>query len=233
MQKSILLTLLLLSITRLVSAQGTVRGKVSDNLGEALIGVTVVVKGNTTIGSSTDFDGNYSLRLPDDKPVVLLISYIGFRTLEEQVQVTGGGVVVKNFVLQSSAVEVKEVQVEAKAVKAANYFMENMKKQSATTIDYISSETMRKTGDNNVASAVSRVTGVSNTSTGFITVRGIGDRYIRTTVNGSTIPTLDPFTNNIRLDFIPANLVDNIIITKTASPDLPGNWAGAYISVDT
>jgi hypothetical protein len=233
MQKSIFLTLFLLSFTRLVSAQGTIRGKVSDNLGEALIGVTVVVKGNTTIGSSTDFDGNYSLRLPDDKPVVLLISYIGFRTLEEQVQVTGGGVLVKNFVLQSSAVEVKEVKVEAKAVKAANYYMENMKKQSATSIDYISSETMRKTGDNNVASAVSRVTGVSNTSSGFITVRGIGDRYIRTTVNGSTIPTLDPFTNNIRLDFIPANLVDNIIITKTASPDLPGNWAGAYISVET
>src|SRR4030095_3337513 len=67
----------------------------------------------------------------------------------------------------------------------------------------------------------------------FITVRGIGDRYVKTTVNGSRIPTLDPFTNNIKLDLFPASLVDNVLITKTASPDIPGDWAGAYISVET
>ena len=48
-----------------------------------------------------------------------------------------------------------------------------------------------------------------------------------------SIPTLDPFTNNIKLDLFPASLVDNIIITKTASPELPGDWAGAYISIET
>ncbi|MBL7922777.1 MAG: carboxypeptidase-like regulatory domain-containing protein [Bacteroidia bacterium] len=213
--------------------QGTVRGKVTDRGGEALIGVTVVVKGNTNIGAATDLDGNYSIELKDNTPVVLLVTYVGFKPVEETVSVSGNGVVVKNFTLLSSAQEVKEVEISAKAVKAADYYMENMKKQSSTTIDYVSSETMRKTGDNSVSSAISRVTGVANTSAGFITVRGIGDRYLKTTINGSVIPTLDPFTNNIKLDFIPANLVDNIIITKTASPDLPGSWAGAYVSVET
>lgn len=232
MQKLIVFLWIVISISKSYG-QGTVRGKVTDKNGESLIGVTVVVKGNTSIGAATDLDGNYSISIKDNVPFVLVVSYIGFNTIEESVSLAENAVLVKNFTMQSSSVEVKEVEISAKAVKAADYYMENMKKQSSTTIDYVSSETIRKTGDNNVTSAISRVTGVSNTSAGFITVRGIGDRYVKTSVNGAVIPTLDPFTNNIRLDFIPANLVDNIIITKTASPDLPGSWAGAYVSVET
>lgn len=213
--------------------QGTVRGKVTDKNGESLIGVTIVVKGNTSIGAATDLDGNYSISIKDNTPFVLVVSYIGFNTLEENITLAKNEVIVRNFTMLSSSIEVKEVEISAKAVKAADYYMENMKKQSSTTIDYVSSETIRKTGDNSVSSAISRVTGVSNTSAGFITVRGIGDRYLKTSVNGAMIPTLDPFTNNIKLDFIPANLVDNIVITKTASPDLPGSWAGAYVSIET
>jgi hypothetical protein len=56
---------------------------------------------------------------------------------------------------------------------------------------------------------------------------------VKTAVNGSMIPTLDPFTNNIKLDLFPASLIDNVFITKTASPDLPGDWAGAFLSVET
>ncbi|MBK9639481.1 MAG: carboxypeptidase-like regulatory domain-containing protein [Bacteroidetes bacterium] len=232
MQKFILFLLLTLSLSNSFG-QGTVRGKVTDKNGESLIGVTLVVKGNTSIGAATDLDGNFSISIKDNTPFVLVVSYIGFNTLEESITLSKNEVIVRNFTMQSSSVEVKEVEISAKAVKAADYYMENMKKQSSTTIDYVSSETIRKTGDNSVSSAISRVTGVSNTSAGFITVRGIGDRYLKTSVNGAMIPTLDPFTNNIKLDFIPANLVDNIIITKTASPDLPGSWAGAYVSIET
>ncbi|HOO09492.1 MAG TPA: TonB-dependent receptor plug domain-containing protein, partial [Cyclobacteriaceae bacterium] len=78
------------------------------------------------------------------------------------------------------------------------------------------SELIKKTGDANVTAAIARVSGVS-TNGSFITVRGIGDRYIKTMINGMRIPTLDPFTNNIKLDIFPSSLVDNIIITKTAS----------------
>lgn len=214
-------------------AQGTVRGKISDANGETLIGVAVVLKENRSVGTVTDFDGNYSLKISDSTAQVILITYVGYQQIEETVHPKNGEVVVKNFVMKSSAQEMKEVQVTAKAVKSKEYFIENVKKKSATTIDYISSETIRKTGDVNVTSAVARVTGVSTTEKGFITVRGIGDRYVKTSLNGSRIPTLDPFTNNIKLDLFPASLVDNVIITKTASPDLPGDWAGAYISVET
>lgn len=212
--------------------QGTVTGKITDENGEAVIGAAVVLKSNHAIGVTTDLDGNYSLKLPDSSAQTLIISLISYKTIEETVVALNGKTVVKNFLMKSASNQMHEVEVTAKAIRTNNYYMEEIKKKSATTIDYISSETMKKTGDVNVVAAVARVPGVS-TNGGFITVRGIGDRYVKTSINGSVIPTLDPFTNNIKLDLFPASLVDNILISKTASPDLPGDWAGAYLSVET
>ena len=225
---------LLVFLTSFTSAfgQGTVRGKIADENGETLIGVTVVLKSNRSIGTTTDLDGNYSLKIEEAGPQTLIISYISYQTIEEDVSPVNNEIIIKNFTMVSSSKEIKEVTIEGKAIRAKEYYVESLKRNSTTTIDYVSSETMRKTGDPNVVAAVSRVSGVS-TNGGFITVRGIGDRYVKTAINGSIIPTLDPFTNNIKLDLFPASLVDNIIITKTASADLPGDWAGAYISVET
>jgi hypothetical protein len=214
-------------------SQGIVRGKITDDKGESVIGATVVLKSNRSVGTVTDFDGNFSLKLLDSNEQVLIISAIGFKEIEQSVKVQNGEVIVKSFVMTSSALEISEVQVVAKAVKSKDYYIEQIKKNSTSTIDYVSSETIKKAGDANIVSAISRVPGVSNNSAGLITVRGIGDRYIKTALNGSLIPTLDPLTNNLKLDFLPTSLVDNVIVTKTFSPELPGDWAGAYISVET
>lgn len=231
--KKIFLSVFILLITNLFSfGQGTVRGKITDTNGESVIGAIVVLKSNRSVGVTADLDGNYSLQITDSTAQTLVISFIGFQTIEEVVHPKKREVIVKNFTMKSSAQEINEVEVSAKAVKSREYFTEAKKKNSATTLDYISSETIKKTGDANVSAAVARVAGVS-TNGSFITVRGIGDRYVKTTINNSRIPTLDPFTNNIKLDLFPASLVDNILITKTASPDLPGDWAGAYLSIET
>ena len=212
--------------------QGTIRGKITDANGESVIGANVSLKANRSIGTIADIDGNYSLLITDSTVQTLVISFIGFQSIEETVNPHGGEVIVKNFTLKSSLQEIKTVEVSAKAIRAKEYYMETIKRKSVTTMDFISSETIKKTGDVNITAAVARVPGVS-TNGSFITVRGIGDRYVKTSINGSRIPTLDPFTNNIKLDLFPASLVDNVIITKTASPDLPGDFAGAYISVET
>jgi TonB-dependent receptor len=213
--------------------QGIIRGKITDNTGETLIGATVVLKSNRAVGAMADLDGNFSLKISDTAEQIIIISYVSYKTQEAVARLIKGEVIVKDFVLVS-ATTLDEVVITAKVNKATNYYMEKMKMHSSSTMDYISQETMKKTGDISVVNAVARVSGVSSSSNaGFITVRGIGDRYVKTTLNGSRIPTLDPFTNNIRLDLFPASLVDNIILTKTASPDLPGDWAGAYLSIET
>lgn len=218
----------------LTFAQGTVRGKVVDPSGEVVIGAKVMLTDTSGFIGKTDMDGNYSIKVPDAKPHAFRITLLGYDTLKTTISVANNQVLVEDFILKEreKIQETKSTTVTRKVTKANDYYMERVKVSSPVSIDYISSETMKKTGDANVTNAVARVSGVS-TNGGMITVRGIGDRYIRTNFNGSRIPTLDPLTNNIKLDIFPTALIDNIIISKTQAPDLPGDWAGAYISVET
>jgi hypothetical protein len=213
-------------------AQGTLRGKVTDEKGESMFGVIVRALENETVIAQTDFEGTFTLKFPDNKLYTLNFVILGYETLEEKIQIKDNGTVSKEFTLLNSSNIIKGMDVVAKRVKANDGYMEKMKMNSAVTLDFISAEVMKKTGDASVVNAIARVSGVS-TNGGLITVRGIGDRYVRTTLNGSRIPTLDPLTNNIKLDIFPSSLVDNIVISKTQSADLPGDWAGAYISVET
>ncbi|MBK9423193.1 MAG: TonB-dependent receptor [Bacteroidetes bacterium] len=233
MKKLLLLLVNLLVFTGFMNAQGIIRGKVTDDNGEPVVGATLVLKSSPTTGTITDFDGNFTFKIPDNTAQVIVISYISFQKQEIPVQVSNGQVLIKNIVLKSATQDIGEVEIVAKVSRERDGYMEKMKMNSASSVDYISTETIKKTGDSYVVAAVARVSGVSTTSNGFITVRGIGDRYVKTTLNGSMIPTLDPFTNNFRLDLFPTSLIDNVSLLKTARPDIPGDWAGAYINVLT
>ncbi len=215
-------------------AQGTLTGRVTDIKGELLIGVKLVAVEDKTIITKTDVEGQYTLKFPDAKPYTIKVIFIGYDTISAPFEFKKSEVINKDFTLNeyTATKNIQELSIIGKQIKANDYYMEKLKVNSATTIDYISSETMKRTGDPNATAAIARVSGVS-TNGGLITVRGIGDRYVKTTLNGARIPTLDPLTNNIKLDIFPTSLIDNIVITKSASPDLPGDWAGAYISVET
>src|SRR5689334_9937070 len=168
--KKIFFLAVALFIAVLSRGQGTVRGKITDENGETVIGATVVQKNNHSVWAVADLDGNYSIKIPDSLPQFIVVSFISYQPIEEPVQLKDGQVIVKNFILKSAAHETKEVTVTAKAVRSKEYYTEMIKKNSATTLDYVSSETMKKTGDVNVVSAVARVTGVS-TNGNFLTVR--------------------------------------------------------------
>jgi hypothetical protein len=216
----------------IVCAQSTIKGKVVDEKGENLIGVIVMLKSSSSVATSTDIDGNYILKLASQTVQVVSVSYIGYQTIIDTLFLKKAEERTKNYILTPLSFEIQDVQVLGRAKKSDDKYMESIKAKSVSTIDFISSATMKRTGDANISAAVGRVAGVSSNGA-FITVRGIGDRYIKTTINGMRIPTLDPFTNNIKLDLFPSSLVDNIILTKTPSADLSGDWAGAYISIET
>ncbi|MFZ4399187.1 MAG: carboxypeptidase-like regulatory domain-containing protein [Bacteroidales bacterium] len=231
--KSILLfIILILLINSNLFSQCIIRGKITEPNGETIVGASVYPKSNMSIGVATDLNGEYSINLPESGKEIIVVRYISFQTIEDTIKCKKG-IIIKNYILESASKTLNEVVIIAKAYKNNDAQLERIKMISSSTIDYISAETIKKSGDANVASAVSRITGVSTTSSGLVTVRGVGDRYVKTTINGARIPTLDPFTNNIKLDFIPSSLVDNIILSKTSKADLPGDWAGAYISIET
>ena len=215
-----------------VNAQIKVRGVVYDENGQTIIGATVYPKSDINKGTATDLDGKYSIQISANTKDTIVVSFIGYPTIYYPVTASGTDIV-QDFQMQQQAQDIKiDVVISAKQDRSRDNFMKTGKINSSVSIDYVSNQVMAQRGDSRLDDAVQAIPGISKIGN-FITVRGIGDRYIKTTVNGGQIPTLDPFSNNIKLDIFPTGLVDNVIVSKTMSPDLPGDWAGAHLSIET
>jgi hypothetical protein len=92
---------------------------------------------------------------------------------------------------------------------------------------------MSRLSVSNVAAAMTKVTGASVQEGKYVVVRGLGDRYSITTLNDLPLPSIDPYRNSAQLDLIPTNLLDNIITSKTFTPDQPGTFTGGSINIKT
>jgi TonB-dependent receptor len=108
-----------------------------------------------------------------------------------------------------------------------------MQRKAGQVMDGISSRQFSLNGDDDAAAAIKRVTGVSVEDGKFVYVRGLGDRYSKTSLNRAEIPGLDPNKNSVPMDLFPSNLINNLIVYKTFSPDIPANFSGGYINIST
>lgn len=231
----IILTLCLLGLTQLTLAQqGTVRGTVIESaIGEPMYGVTLILKG-TNNGAISDFDGKFSITAPAGM-YELQASYIGFQTIViRDLEIKPGEVVVIDQIgLVEDAANLEEIVVTAEAIRTTEAALQTVKRMSTNVLDGISAESFRRIGDSDAGQAAKRVTGVSVEGGKYVYVRGLGDRYTKTTLNGMDIPGLDPDRNSIQIDVFPTNLIDNMIILKTFTPDLPADFTGGIVNIDT
>ena len=213
-------------------SQGSIRGKMTDaQTGETLIGANVVIK-DPYAGAMADLDGNFSLNGLAPGTYEVVGSFIGYTPIVETVTVANE-VVILNFNLYVETYVIEQAaEVVAKVDRSRDVYMENIKKKSASSMDFISSQQIKQAGDSDAAGAIKRVPGVSTVGN-FVFVRGLSDRYIKTTLNGAEVPSMNPRRNSIEMDLFPTTLVDNLVIMKTQTANLPGDWAGAYISVET
>src|SRR5690606_10803398 len=129
--------------------------------------------------------------------------------------------------------ELQEVVVTAQAIRTSEEALLTVKRKSANLLDGISSANFRKIGDSDAASAVKRVPGVSVEGGKYVFVRGLGDRYTKSTLNGVDVPGLDPDRNTIQMDMFPTSIVDNIVVLKSFTSDLPGDFTGGIVNIDT
>ncbi|MEQ8908972.1 MAG: TonB-dependent receptor [Vicingaceae bacterium] len=223
------LCLLLLS----ASGQSTIKGKViSAGTAEELIGATVFIK-ETSNGTSADLDGNYAIRGVDAGTYTVIAQYISFKADTKKVTVGASEIVTVDFELRDASIEMEVVTIEAKANKASSNYMLSMQKKSANVMDGITAQQIKKSGDSDAAGAVKRVTGVSVEGGKYVYIRGLSDRYAKTTLNGAEIPGLDPNRNTVQLDLYPTSLIDNIVVTKTFSPDLPASYTAGLVNIVT
>jgi len=216
------------------SQQGTIRGTViEDATGEPLFGVTVQIKG-TTNGAVTDFDGKFQIKV-EPGTYDLQASFVSFEPITiTNLPVTAGEVYVIDQIRMKEDVEVlEEVVVTAEVIKTTESALLTVKKKSANLLDGISAASFRKIGDSDAASAVKRVTGVSVEGGKYVYVRGLGDRYTKTTLNNIDVPGLDPDKNSLQIDIFPTSLIQNMVVSKTALAEMPADFTGGVVNIET
>lgn len=232
--KCFLSLLLCFSIWSWAAGQGAMSGTIKDETsGEPLIGANIVIEG-TGIGSASDFDGNYQFKA-EPGVYTMLVSYLGYNDKKiEGVEIKSGETTYLDILLSDQSVELDlEVVVQAKAIERSENALLLLQKKSDKIQDGISAREMSKLGVSNAATALKKVTGTTIVGGKYVYVRGLGDRYSATLLNGIQLPSIDPYRNSAQLDLIPANILDNIITAKTFTPDLPGNFTGGSVNIKT
>lgn len=219
----------------LLSQTGKISGKIIDaTTGEVLPGATVMIEG-TFKGASADFDGNFTLNNITTGTHTVVISYITYETKKiAGVKVNDNDITVINIALeQSSASTMSVVEVSAVMNKENTNTLLVLQKNSANASDGISSEAIKKTPDRNTSDVIKRISGATIQDNKFAIIRGMSDRYNAAFINGAPLPSSESDKKAFSFDIFPATIIDNIIILKTATPDLPGDFAGGVILINT
>lgn len=231
---SILFVIILSSQNVFAQEKGTVRGNVTDkNTGETLIGVNILIEGTMT-GTVTDFDGNFNLLNVPSGTVNLVFSYISYATQTiSEIEIESGKTVVLNIILAPATEEIDEVVVTAKQLDNTENAILNMQRKAEGIQDGISSVEMKRFASSSAAESMTKVTGVSIVDGKNVVIRGLGDRYTNVQLDGQNLPSTNPYKNSADIDLIPANLLDNIITSKTFTPDQSGNFTGGSVNIKT
>ncbi|MDD4226132.1 MAG: TonB-dependent receptor [Mariniphaga sp.] len=213
--------------------RGIVRGSVFDGrTGENLPGVTIFVEG-TTWGTITDLDGKFSLSLMAGT-YQFRISFISYETIfiSDVVVKADEVTLLDDLKLNEATIELGEAVVTASYIRDTENAMLTMRRKSGNVLDGISSAALKRTGDSDAAASIKRVPGVSVENNKYVFVRGLGDRYTKTVLNGLDIPGLDPDRNTLQLDIFPTNIVDNLVVNKSFSADLPADFTGGVVNIN-
>ena len=237
--KRLLLTLTALFGFVVLSFTQTLKlnGKILNKKNEPVVGATIQIEGSNT-GTSSDVDGNFSLSLSAGKKYTLVISSVNYegKTISD-VEVINGQVNELQVLLNESTkntlsdVVVKATSSSARKETAASLIQ--FQKNTNTVASVISAEAIRRSPDKNTGDVLKRIPGTSVQEGKYLIVRGLSDRYNQAMLNGILLSSTEPDRKTFSFDLFPAAVIDNIIMNKAFVPELPGEWAGGLVQVQT
>tara|TARA_A100000171_G_scaffold53120_1_gene77161 strand:- start:1348 stop:4134 length:2787 start_codon:yes stop_codon:yes gene_type:complete len=230
-----LFTAAMLLVTALTFAQtGTIEGTLTDKdaNGEPLPFANVILKG-TTKGTTTDFDGNYIIENVAAGSYVVEFSFVGYETVEiPNVTVETDKFTRIDAALGASAATLDEVFISVQTSRERETALLLEQKEAVAIKESIGAEQMSKLGVSDASSATTKISGVSKTDgSGDVFVRGLGDRYLSTTLNGLPIPSDDIERKNIGLELFNTRLIQSIGVSKTMAPNLSADQASGNIDI--
>ncbi|TRX23158.1 outer membrane beta-barrel protein [Flavobacterium franklandianum] len=236
MNMKFIYTFALLMISHLFFGQNSsISGSVVDESnGGALPGVNVIIK-DKKLSTTTDSDGKFVFRNVASGSYDVEFSYIGYvpKIISEVITKTNE-ITYLNTTIAESKNELNEVVITRTKAKAESIkSLLVAQKNSITVSDGISAESIKRTPDRTTSDVLKRVSGVSIQDNKFVIIRGLNDRYNTALINGAPLPSSEPDRKAFSFDIFPANMLDNLVITKTASPDLPGEFVGGVIQINT
>ncbi len=213
---------------------GRVVGRVIDATnGTGIVGVQVQVVG-TTLGTAAGVDGRYAISNVPAGTVTLQVRRIGYQPKTVTGLVLGAGQALEQDVsLNTATVELQTVSVSAAAERGTINEALNAQRTATGVVNAITAEQIAKSPDSDAAQAVQRVSGVTVQDGKYVFVRGLGERYTSTSLNGARLPSPEPERKVVPLDLFPSNLLQSVTTSKTFTPDQPGDFSGALVNVET
>ncbi|NDC42739.1 MAG: hypothetical protein EBZ77_14525, partial [Chitinophagia bacterium] len=236
---------LLLSVLSLLSFAGfasVIKGTVSEEKNASpMVGVIVSVKPSSddtsnagkTVGTVTDIDGNFEVTGVKAGNYEVTFTYLTFTTETRSVTLSDKGDVILNVKMKPETKELKEFTIKANKVTHTDIALVNEIRNSTSVVSGISASQITKTLDRSAADVVKRVPGVTIRDDRFIIVRGLPDRYNTVWLNDAGTPSSETDKKSFSFDIIPSGLIDRVLIFKSPSPDLPGDFAGGMAKVYT
>ena len=238
MKRLLILITIIFSTVFAQAQRAKLSGKVTSTKNEALIAVTVSLKGERTVVTKSDVEGRFSFNIDVNKNYTLVLTYISYKdaTVSNIKATSANEEIVKDVLLEESGKKLTDVVVSASRASNKGESVNALiayQKNTNTVASVISSEAIKRSPDRNTAEILKRTPGASIQEGKYIVVRGLADRYNQAMLNGILLTSTEPDRKTFSFDLFPSQIIDNIIINKAFVPELPGEWAGGLIQVNT
>ncbi len=213
--------------------KGTIRGRVMSLTASLPVpGAKIFVSGLAGDFRS-DVDGYFSIQAPEDRYSISVVhSDFSTQTLSS-VEVVANETFEHIFELTPSTFELKELVVSGPAIEGGLLALSDERRTSSSVSEVLGASEMSSSGDSDAAGALKRVTGLTIVGGKYIYVRGMGERYSSVTMNGTSLPSPNPYRRAVELDLIPTNVLGAIVVQKTYSPEMPGDFGGGAVQLRT
>ncbi len=229
-----LIVFLFLSIASFAQQTGVIRGTIKDvKTKEDIIGATVLIQGSTK-GAATDINGFFTFGKLAVGTYSLKISFVGYQSkIYENVKVEADQVTDLNLTIAEESSTLAEVKVVAQRLTNTEVSVISEIKAAQLVVSGISAAQITKTLDRTAAEVVKRVPGVTIFGERFINIRGLNERYNTVQLNNAFAPSMETDVRSFSFDIIPAGQIDRILVFKSPSAEIPGEFAGGVVKIFT
>ncbi|MGI9037227.1 MAG: carboxypeptidase regulatory-like domain-containing protein, partial [Gemmatimonadota bacterium] len=213
-------------------AAGRVVGRVVDATSTAAVSTALVSVEGTSINGLTDLNGRYHLDGLPPGVHSIRAEVLGYAPkIVTDVAIRSNETTTIDISLETSALELEALSVTANLEAGATSKLLNEQRTAVSFVEAVGSQEISKSPDSDAAEVAGRVSGVTVTEGKYVFIRGLGERYSQTSLNGTPLPSPEPEKEVVPLDLFPSEFLESLTTLKTYTPDRPGDFSGGTVEI--